>query len=198
MKKILVFILFISSINGYAQNDNRVVFGPLISLTSTSIKAKPTIGDIDAQEAMGIGLFARLRLLMLYAELEGGFTSLKSESRLTLPSGNNAQTFYTLNGWDINTHLGWRILRFGNNGNIRVFVGYTLKNISKISIRSDLPSLQNLKFDSRFNGYIFGAGIDIWKLAFNYKFTRGTGDIENFTEQSIINNYSTISVGYKF
>ena len=198
MKQFITFLIIITSFKGFAQKDSRVVFGPMISLTSTSLNAKPSIGNIDPQKAMGIGLFARLRIMMLYAELEGGFTSLKSKSVLTLPSGLNSQTNYTLNGWDVNSSIGWRILKMEDIGNVRVFVGYTLKDISKISIRSDLPNLQNLNFDSKFKGFIFGAGIDIWKLAFNVKFTRGFGDIVSSTDQSIINNYSTLSVGYKF
>jgi hypothetical protein len=198
MKQFLTFLIFISSCKGFAQKDSRVVFGPMLSLTSTSLNAKPSIGNIDPQKAMGIGLFARLRIMMLYAEFEGGFTSLKSKSELTLPSGLNSQTRYTLNGWDVNSYIGWRILKMEDIGNVRVFVGYTLKDISKISIRSDLPSLQNLNFDSKFEGFIFGAGVDIWKLAFNVKFTRGFGDIVSSFNQSIINNYSTFSVGYKF
>jgi len=198
MKKLLTFLIIISTCKGFAQKDSRIVFGPMLSLTSTSLNAKPTIGEIDPQKSMGIGLFARLRILMFYAELEGGFTSLKSKSQLTLPSGLNSQTNYTLNGWDVNSYIGWRIFKMEDIGNVRIFIGYTLKDISKISVRSDLPSLQNLNFDSKFKGFIFGAGVDVWKLAFNVKFTRGLGDIVNSTDQSIINNYSTISVGYKF
>jgi hypothetical protein len=198
MKQFLTFLIFISSCKGFAQKDSRVVFGPMLSLTSTSLNAKPSIGNIDPQKAMGIGLFARLRIMMLYAEFEGGFTSLKSKSELTLPSGLNSQSNYTLNGWDINSYIGWRIFKMEDIGNVRVFIGYTLKDISKISIRSDLPNLQNLNFDSKFEGFIFGAGVDIWKLAFNVKFTRGFGDIVSSFNQSIINNYSTFSVGYKF
>ena len=89
MKK---FLIIISTCKGFAQKDSFVVFGPMLSQTSTSLNAKPTIGEIDPQKSMGIGLFARLRIRMLYAELEGGFTSLKSKSQLTLPSGLNSQT----------------------------------------------------------------------------------------------------------
>lgn len=198
MKKFLIIIIIISTYKGFAQKDSRIVYGPMLSLTSTSLKANPTIGEIDPQKSMGIGLFARLRILMIYAELEGGFTSLKSKSQLTLPSGLNSQSNYTLNGWDINSYIGCRIFKMEDIGNVRVFIGYTLKDISKISVRSDLPNLQNLNFESKFEGFIFGAGVDVWKLAFNVKFTRGLGDIVNSTDQSIINNYSTLSVGYKF
>jgi len=86
MKKFLIIIIIISTCKGFAQKDSRIVFGPMLSLTSNSLNAKPTIGEIDPQKSMGIGLFARLRILMFYAELEGGFTSLKSKSQLTLPS----------------------------------------------------------------------------------------------------------------
>ena len=198
MKKFLTFLIIINSCKAFAQKDSRIVLGPMLSVTSTSLNAKPSIGDIDPQKGMGIGIFARLRIMMLYAEIEGGFTSLKSKSHLTLPSGLNSQTNYTLNGWDVNSYIGWRILKMEDVGNVRVFIGYTLKDISKISIRSDLPNLQNLNFDSKFKGFIFGAGVDVWKLAFNVKFTRGFGDIVNSADQSIINNYSTLSVGYKF
>ena len=111
MKKFLIIIIIISTYKGFAQKDSRVVFGPMLSLTSTSLNAKPTIGEIDPQKSIGIGLFARLRIMMLYAEFEGGFTSLKSKSQLTLPSGLNSQTSYTLNGWDVNSYIGWRIFK---------------------------------------------------------------------------------------
>jgi hypothetical protein len=198
MKTFLFAILILLSLNGIAQNDRRLVLGPFLSMTSTSLKAKPSIGDIDPQKGIGFGVFARLHILMLYAKIEGGFTSLKSESNLILPTGINSQTSYKLNGWDVNSYLGWRILSLGDIGNARVFIGYTFKDISKISIRSELPNMQNLSFDEKFKGIIFGAGVDVWKLTFDVNFTRGLKDIEIFSEQSLINNYSTISVGYKF
>ncbi len=198
MKKILLAFVFLLTLKGIAQNDRPLVFGPFLSMTSASLKAKPSIGDIDPRKGLGFGVFARLRILMLYAKIEGGFTSLKSESNFTLPSGINSQTTFTLNGWDVNSYLGWRILKLGDIGNARIFIGYTFKNISKISVRSELPNLQNLRFDDKFKGLIFGAGVDIWKLTFDVNFIRGLKDIEIFSEQSLINNYSTISVGYKF
>jgi hypothetical protein len=198
MKTFLFAILLFLSIKGIAQNDRRLVFGPMLSITSTSLNAKPSIGDIDPQKGLGFGVFARLHVLMLYAKIEGGFSSLKSESNLILPTGINSQTSYKLNGWDVNSYLGWRIFSLGDIGNARVFIGYTFKDISQISVSSNLPNLQNLRFDEKFKGFIFGAGIDIWKLTFDVNFTRGFSDIENFTEQSLINNYSTIAVGYKF
>lgn len=198
MKKILLALLLFLFLKGIAQDYRPLVFGPMLSMTSTSIKAKPSIGDIDPQKGMGFGVFARLHILMLYAKIEGGFTSLKSKSNFTLPTGINSQTTFTLNGWDVNTYLGWRIFKFGDFGNARVCIGYAFKDISKISIRSELPNLQNLKFDEKFKGFIFGAGVDVWKLTFDINFTRGLKDIENFSEQSLINNYSTIAVGYKF
>ena len=195
MRNTLLALLFLCSLNGIAQNDRRLVLGPFLSITSASLKAKPSIGDIDPRKGLGFGVFARLRILMLYAKIEGGFTSLKSESNFTLPSGINSQTTFTLNGWDVNSYLGWRILRLGDIGNARIFIGYAYKDISKISIRSEL---QNLRFDDKFKGLIFGAGVDIWKLTFDVNFIRGLKDIEIFSEQSLINNYSTIAVGYKF
>ena len=198
MKKNLLALVFLLTLNGIAQNDRRLVFGPFLSMTSASLKAKPSIGDIDPQKGFGFGVFARLHILMLYAKIEGGFTSLKSESNFTLPTGINSQTSYKLNGWDVNSYLGWRILSLGDIGNARVFIGYTFKDISRISVRSELPNMQNLSFDEKFKGIVFGAGVDIWKLTFDVNFTRGLKDIEIFSEQSLINNYSTISVGYKF
>lgn len=198
MKTFLFAILLFLSIKGIAQNDRRLVFGPMLSITSTSLNAKPSIGDIDPQKGLGFGVFARLHVLMLYAKIEGGFSSLKSESNLILPTGTNSRTSYKLNGWDVNSYLGWRIFSLGDIGNARVFIGYAFKDISQISVSSNLPNLQNLRFDEKFKGFIFGAGVDIWKLTFDVNFTRGFSDIENFTEQSLINNYSTIAVGYKF
>ena len=198
MKKNLLALVFLLTLKGIAQNDRPLVFGPFLSMTSASLKAKPSIGDIDPQKGVGFGGFARLHILMLYAKIEGGFTSLKSKSNFTLPTGFYSQTNFTLNGWDVNSYLGWRILRLGDIGNARIFIGYTFKNISKISVRSELPNMQNLKFDEKFKGFIFGAGVDVWKLTFDINFTRGLKDIENFSEQSLINNYSTIAVGYKF
>jgi hypothetical protein len=198
MKTFLFAILILLSLNGIAQNDRRIVLGPFLSMTSTSLEANPSIGDIDPQKGIGFGIFVRLHILRLYAKIEGGFTSLKSESNLILPTGINSQTSYKLNGWDVNSYLGWRILSFGDIGNVRVFTGYTFKDISKISVRSALPNMQNLSFDEKFKGIIFGAGVDIWKLTFDFNFIRGLKDIEIFSEQSLINNYSTISVGYKF
>ena len=198
MKKILLALVFLLTLKGIAQNDRPLVFGPFLSMTSSSLKAKPSIGDIDPQKGVGFGVFARLHILMLYAKIEGGFTSLKSKSNFTLPTGFYSQTNFTLNGWDVNSYLGWRILRLGDIGNARIFIGYTFKNISKISVRSELPNMQNLSFDEKFKGIVFGAGVDVWKLTFDVNFTRGLKDIEIFSEQSLINNYSTISVGYKF
>ncbi len=196
MKKLLLVLILAFTFSSDAQV-KPVNFGFLFNTNATSFNAEPRIGEINPQLGFGASAFARVKILILYAELEAGFAGHNVNVNET-SSGLNFNYNYSLNGIDVSGILGWRVIGIGPLGNFRLFTGYNIGNFSKITVESNGSSVSNPSINTGNSSLLFGAGVDLWRIVFNLRYNIGTTDLSTLSTQKLKANSATISIGFRF
>jgi hypothetical protein len=209
MKKIAVVLvgLLIVSMHSYAQLP--FSFGFKIGINSSKLPSEyNNVSDIKDQAKNGIiaGVFARVNMPFFYLQPEVYFTkkggSFQSSS---IPVYNNQlytqQT--TINTIDIPLLLGVKLINL-SVVNIRVMAGPVLSIVTSQDFSSQLNGLDlgdNSLFGQSYKDKIWaiqaGAGIDIMKFTFDFRYEWGLNNISNITGATIKSNLMNISVGMK-
>lgn len=196
MKKTFLILLFATAISLRAQV-KPLSFGFLFTANATSLDAKPGIGEISPQLAYGGSAFARLKILILYAELEAGFTGHKVNSTQT-SAGLAYSSDYSFSGLDVSGILGWRVIGIGPLGNFRIFAGYNIANFSKITVETNGSSVTNPGINTGNSSFILGTGVDLWRIVFNLKYNIGITDLSTLNVQELKANFASLSIGIRF
>ncbi len=196
MRKSFLLLLFTAALSIRAQV-KPFSFGFLFTANATSFNAKPGIGEISPQLAYGGSAFARVKILILYAEMEAGFTGHKLNSTQT-SAGLAYSSNYSFSGLDVSGILGWRVIGIGPLGNFRIFGGYNIANFSKITVETNGSSVTNPGINTGNGSFLLGTGVDLWRIVFNLKYNIGTSDLSTLSTQELKANFASISIGFRF
>lgn len=186
MKKFLLAAFLCISVNGFAQ---LIQFGPQVSYNITS----PLTDDFSSKSsgtAMGVAGFARVNLLLFYAQGELGY----SQSKFSLSQTGIGETDYELSGTDATVIVGFKIIPLGKLGNVRLFAGYNWKNYSDIKTNNNLNFID---FEKNNSSILGGVGVDLWKLTLDYRYLAGVTDLDP-SGRKVKTAVSNISLGFKF
>lgn len=186
MKKFILVALLCISVNGFAQ---LIQFGPQISYNITS----PISDDFSSKSSgtgMGVAGFARVNLLLFYAQGEFGY----AKSKFSVSQTGIGETEYELGGTDATLLVGFKVIPLGKLGNIRIFAGYNWKNYSDISANN---SLNYIAIERNNSSILGGVGVDLWKLTVDYRYLAGVTDLDP-SGRSLKTATSNFSVGFKF
>lgn len=186
MKKFILVALLCISVNGFAQ---LIQFGPQISYNITS----PISDDFSSKSSgtgMGVAGFARVNLLLFYAQGEFGY----AKSKFSVSQTGIGETEYELGGTDATLLVGFKVIPLGKLGNIRIFAGYNWKNYSDISANN---SLNYIAIERNNSSILGGVGVDLWKLTVDYRYLAGVTDLDP-SGRSLKTAASNFSVGFKF
>jgi len=186
MKKIILFFVLMLSAPAFAQ---LFTFGPQFTLNSTSVRTEGYNYD-KSGTGMAYGGFMRVNLILFYAQGELSY----STSEFSISKDGTAVTEYKMSGSDAALLAGFKVVPLGKLGNVRVFVGYDWKNFSKTDTNNDLNHFDT---ESNNNSIIIGAGVDLWKFTFDYRFLNGMTDIDR-TGGEVKLNQSCFAIGFKF
>ncbi|SNR33528.1 porin family protein [Flavobacterium sp. ov086] len=186
MKKFLLAAFLCIGVNSFAQ---LIQFGPQVSYNITS----PLTDDFSSKSsgtAMGVAGFARVNLLLFYAQGELGY----SQSKFSLSQTGVGETDYELSGTDATIIAGFKIVPLGKLGNIRLFVGYNWKNYSDIKTNNNLNFID---FEKNNSSVLGGVGVDLWKLTLDYRYLAGFTDLDP-SGRNVKTAISNLSLGFKF
>lgn len=186
MKKLLLMLLLCISVHSFAQ---LIQIGPQFSSNFTS----PITKDFSSKSSgTGIGFagFARLNLLLFYAQAEFGY----SKSEFSLAQTGIPETNYEISGTDASLIAGFKVIPLGKMGNVRVFVGYNWKNYSDIKTDNNLNYID---IASNNHGILGGVGVDIWRLTLDYRYIAGITDLDP-SDRDVKTGTSNLSLGFKF
>lgn len=187
MKKIVLFtLLLLCGANASAQ---LISFGPQVSSNISMARSK-SYSDDKTGSGMNYGGFVRVNLLMFYAEGDLSY----SQSKFSISADGTSRTEYELSGTDFTLLAGFKIVPLGKLGNVRVFAGYDWKNYSSIDTDNNLNLFAVEKNN---NSFVIGAGVDVWKFTFDYRFLNGLTDIDT-TAGDVKINQSCFVLGFKF
>ncbi len=196
MKKSILFLLLLASFYGNSQ-EKLFRFGFLLNGNITTLSADPEIGTVSPQLAFGGSAFARVKILFLYAELDAGFSSHEVNVSNTV-MGSKYDYTYSLNGLDLSGILGWRVIGIGKMGNFRLFTGFNINNYTKITVTSNGSSVTDPSINTGNSAFLFGTGVDIWRIVFNLKYNIGITDINSLNTQKMKASSFVVSIGIKF
>lgn len=186
MKKIILATLLFISVNGFAQ---LIQFGPQFSTNITSV----ITDDFSSKSAgtdIGFAGFARVNLLLFYAQGEFGY----AKSKFSVSQTGIGETQYELGGTDATLIAGFKVVPLGKLGNVRIFVGYNWKNYSSIKTNNDL---NYIALERNNNSFLGGVGVDLWKLTLDYRYLAGMTDLDP-SGGKIKTGISNLSLGFKF
>lgn len=187
MKKLILAVLLSISANSFAQ---LIQIGPQVSYNFTS----PITNDFSSKSSgTGVGFagFARVNLLMFYAQGEFGYT----KSEFSIAQTETEKTDYELSGTDATLIAGFKVIPLGKLGNIRVFTGYNWKNYSNTKTSNTLNYVEIAKNNHSLLG---GVGIDLWRLTLDYRYIAGITDLDPSSDQDLKTGTSSLSLGFKF
>lgn len=196
MKKAFLLVLLLSALNGISQ-EKLFRFGFLLNSNVTSLNAEPEIGTVNPQLAFGGSAFARLKILFLYAEIDAGFSSHEVNVSNTV-LGTNYEYNYNFNGLDLSGILGWRVVGIGKLGNFRLFTGFNINNYTKITVTSNGSSVADPSINTGNSAFLFGTGVDLWRIVFNLKYNIGLTDLSSLSAQEMKSSSFVVSLGIKF
>src|SRR4051812_12757128 len=100
IRSIILFVCLLFANITNAQEILPFTIGPMVSMTSTSLSADPSFQNQVAGSGYNIGGFARIKILLLYAQLEGSFGS-KSASVTTMLNSTGSDVTFKLSGLDL-------------------------------------------------------------------------------------------------
>jgi hypothetical protein len=196
MKKTILLMLFLSALTGVSQ-EKLFRFGFLLNTNVTSLSADPEIGTVSPQLAFGGSAFARLKILFLYAELDAGYSAHEVNVSNTV-MGTKFESNYVFNGLDLSGILGWRVIGIGKLGNFRLFTGFNINNYSNIKVTLNGSSVSDPSINTGNSAFLFGTGVDIWRIVFNLKYNIGITDLSSLSTQEMKSNSFVVSLGIKF
>lgn len=197
MKKTVLLLFLLTALGIKSQVIKPFSFGPIITANATTLKAKPSIGNITPEAGFGFGAFARLKILVLYAELDASYSTHKISSSQSI-SGSNFDYTYALNGLDFSGILGWRVVGIGPLGNFRLFTGYNYCNYSSIKVESNGSKVKDPSINSGNGGLIIGTGVDLWRVVFNLKYVIGLSNLSSVANNELKASSACFSLGFRF
>jgi hypothetical protein len=197
MKKSLLIICILFSSRIYSQDIIPFTFGPQVSFTSTSFTADPEFYKHSSGSGYNIGAFARLKVLMLYAQLEASYASKNTSVVLADSTSLNTDLDFTLNGVDVSLLAGLKLFGLGSMGNFRVFAGYCFNNYSDITYKMNGQDLSTENINTSNNSILGGIGVDLSKFTFDLKYIYGISDISSAGNQKINTNVISATLGFK-
>lgn len=195
--KLILLFLFLIGIKSKAGEIVPVTFGPFVSMTSTSLTAKPDFVNQLAGSGFNIGALVRLKLLFLYAQGEASFGS-RSASATVNDMGLDSNVTFKLKGLDLSALVGLKLFSLGDYGNFRIFGGYNWNNYTDIFYSVNGNSLGTSNVNKNNHSVVGGFGIDLFKLTFDLKFINGFIDISKLTNISIRSRVVNLTVAYRF
>lgn len=196
MKKLLFVSLIILSVQCKGMDLLPVTFGPLISLTSTSLNSNPDFQDQIAGAGYNFGAFVRLKLLFFYGQGEASFGS-KSASVTSITNGLNRNLSFKLKGIDVSMIGGIKLFSIKEIGNVRIFGGYNWNNYSDISYLIDGNNFSTSNVNNNNHSYLGGIGLDISKFAFDLKYIKGFIDLTNSSQTNVESRVINLTIAYK-
>lgn len=196
MKKFLIASLFILTMQCKAQDILPVTFGPLVSLTSTSLNSNPDFKDQIAGAGYNFGAFVRLKLLFFYGQGEASFGS-KSASVSSITNGVSNNLSFKLKGIDISMIGGIKLFRIRDIGNVRIFGGYNWNNYSDISYSVDGNNFATSNVNKNNHSVLGGIGLDLSKFAFDLKYIKGFIDLTNTGQTDVESRVFNLTIAYK-
>jgi hypothetical protein len=197
MKKIFLIAMLLVSTTTYSQDIIPFTFGPMISMTSTSVSASPDFHDQIAGAGYDVGGFARLKILLLYAQLEASFSSKSTSVVLADSSSVNSNVLFRLNGLDLSLIGGMKLFGLGSLGNFRIFLGYNLNNYSDITYALDGNDLSTDNVNTNNSSILGGIGVDLSRLTIDLKYSEGLTDIASSPIQKVHTNVISATLGFK-
>ncbi len=196
MKKIFAFAFLLVSSRSIAQDIIPLTFGPIVSMTSTSLKADPDFVDQVSGSGYNFGGMIRLKLLMLYAQAEVSYGTKSASVTVNDTSGNNNAT-YKLKGMDFSAILGLKLFGIGNMGNVRIFGGYNWNNFSDITYSIDGNIFDASDVNTNNHSILFGAGVDLAKFSFDLKLINGFVDLTEAPDIDVESQVVNLTVAYR-
>ncbi len=197
MKKLITICLVALTLPCIAQDILPFTYGPIVSMTGTSLSNGSDVKDQVTGTGYNVGGFVRVKVLMLYTEAELNYGS-KSVSVTLDNNGNNINSVYKLKGLDASLILGLKLIGLGENANLRLFAGYNYNNYSDISF-----SVNGEKYDATGVGesnssILGGVGCDLWKFALNLKYQYGLTDLASSGSSEVKTRIVNLSLAYRF
>jgi hypothetical protein len=196
MKKILVLSFILLTTRCIGQDIIPLTFGPLVSMTSTSLKASPDFVDQVSGAGYNVGGMVRLKLLFLYAQAEVSYGT-KSSSVTVSDTGVNNNATYKLKGMDFTAILGLKLLGIGDMGNVRIFGGYNWNNFSDITYSIDGNIFDASDVNSNNHSVLFGVGVDLAKFSFDLKLINGFADLTEASNTTVESQVVNLTVAYR-
>ena len=179
-----------------AQEIVPLTYGPLVSMTSTTLISKPDFVDQIAGAGYNVGAFVRMKLLFLYAQGEASFGS-KSASVTVIDTGDYSNVTFKLKGMDVSVLIGLKLFGLRDLGNFRVFAGYNWNNYSDISYSIDGNKFEASNVNSNNHSLVAGIGIDLSKLAFDLRYLQGFIDLTSSGATDVESRIVNFTVAYK-
>ena len=196
MKRFIIASLFMFAIQCKAQDILPVTFGPLVSMTSTTLNSNPDFKDQIAGAGYNFGAFARLKLLFFYGQGEASFGS-KSASVSSITNGVNNNFSFKLKGIDISMIGGIKLFKIREIGNVRIFGGYNWNNYSDISYSVDGNNFATSNVNKNNHSLLGGIGLDLSKFVFDLKYIKGFIDLTNSGQSDVESRVINLTIAYK-
>lgn len=196
MKKFLIASLLTLTLQCKAQDILPVTFGPLVSLTSTSLNSNPNFKDQIAGAGYNFGAFVRLKLLFFYGQGEASFGS-KSASVTSTTNGVNNNLSFKLKGIDISMIGGIKLFGIKDIGNVRIFGGYNWNNYSDISYSVDGNNFAASNVNNNNHSLLGGIGFDLSKFTFDLKYIKGFIDLTNSGQTDVESRVINLTIAFK-
>jgi len=197
MRKFAVLILLLSVLRIQSQALKPFSWGPILSYNTSNAKAFPDFSSVSPDGGIGLGGFARLKILLLYAEVDVMYATHSFSGHQSI-SGNSYISSFDLNGFDLSGILGWRVFGIGRLGNFRLFTGYNYQAYSTAELTTNgMPQPTTNLSDSNGN-LILGTGFDIWRIVLNVKYLHGFKDLNTLADQELKTRMLNFELGFKF
>ena len=196
MKKNLISLLILLTSQSMGQGIVPITFGPLVSMSSTSLSSKPDFVDQVAGSGFNAGAFVRLKVLFLYAQGEASFGS-RSASVTVNDTGINKNITFKLKGLDLTALVGSKLFGIGDYGNFRIFAGYNWNNYTDITYSIDGNIFSTSNVNKNNHSLIGGFGLDLSKLSFDLKFIKGFIDITKSGSADVESRVLNITVSFR-
>jgi hypothetical protein len=195
MRKVLFFSFFILSVRSYAQDILPLTFGPLASMSSTTLKSSPDFIDQVSGSGYDLGAMVRLKILLFYAQ--GEFTYSTKSSSVTIDT-DTSSVIFKLKGPDVNLILGLKLLGLGDIGNLRIFGGYGWSNYTDIVYSINGVEAPAANIVSNNHSYILGAGVDLLRFSLDFKYNKGLVDLTDSGSSEVSTEVYKLSLYFRF
>jgi hypothetical protein len=196
MKKYFITIFIFIATNCIGQDIVPITYGPLVSMTSTSLKSNPDFVDQVAGAGYNFGIMTRLKVLFFYAQAECSYGT-KSASVTVSDTGGNNNTTYKLKGLDVTAIAGFKLIGIRDIGNVRIFGGYNWNNYTDITYSVDGSVFSANNVNNNNHSILIGAGVDLLKFSFDLKFINGFADLTQSSQSKVESQVVNLTVTYR-